>query len=69
MSSPRGWGPGERRRRRAAEAEAAHEAREVEDARRAGLTWWEKIEECADLHDVKRLLHEMADHLDLDGDT
>lgn len=42
------------------------EREEIERNRKASLSWYEKIEECEDIHDLKAVLHEMAEQLELD---
>lgn len=51
----------ELRREREAEAIRA----EAEQNRRANRTWYEKIEECNDVHSIKEVLHELVESLDL----
>jgi hypothetical protein len=58
MSTP------ERRRELRAEAKRRDREREAEKARYAGLSWYEKVEEANDIHDIKRLLHEITERID-----
>jgi hypothetical protein len=60
MSSPH------RRRELAAQFEAACLAEDAETARMANLSTYERIEEIADMHDVKAFLHELVERLGLD---
>lgn len=53
----------QRRQELRRERDAAEEARQAEEARIAGLPIYERIEECGDIHDVKRLLHDLMDKL------
>lgn len=52
-----------RRRELRQEAEQREIEREAEEARYAGLTMYEKIEEAEDIHDIKRLLQEIAERI------
>lgn len=53
-----------RREERKREEEQADIAREAEEQRVAGLTWYERIEEIEDIHDLKVVLHEIVEQLD-----
>lgn len=58
MSSPR------RRAERQRELEKVLSEQEREECRRAGLTMWERIEECDADSTVKDILHRFAEHLE-----
>jgi hypothetical protein len=56
----------ERRRQELREEQRQRDIqREAEEARRAGLTLYQKIEECEDIHEIKEVLHELAEQLNL----
>jgi hypothetical protein len=56
----------QRRAERRQEFEASCLAREVEEQRVAELSMYERIEECEDIHDLKRLLHDIVGRLGLE---
>lgn len=45
--------------------EREDEERALEEHRYANLSMYERIEECEDVHDIKRLLHEITEALNL----
>ena len=57
----------EKRRQREAEYKAEYEARCREEAHRALLTLYERIDEIKDVADVKEFLHVLVERLGLDG--
>lgn len=55
----------QRKAERAAQFEADCQAREIEEQRVANLSLYMRIEEIEDMHDVKAVLHLMAEKLGL----
>lgn len=54
-----------RKREQTAEWSARLEAEEAEQRRREGRSMWEKINDADSIHDLKEVLHEIAEHLNL----
>lgn len=64
LSGERRMSTPQRRRELAAERDAQAERDEIERNRVAHLGWYQRIEECDSIHDIKEVLHEITDQLD-----
>ncbi len=59
----------EKRKAQEAQLDRELQARIAEDARKAALSMWERIEEIKDISDVKDVLHLITEKLGIDWPT